>query len=164
MCLSVSKLPELLRSSTAQSMLLQMALFHSFLWLSSTPLYICTTSSYPFICPWTFRSIFKILQNRLKIFQTYMFYKLSSTDTVPSVLLLLLPHLEGRVWSDCSGPPWFFPENCWSARLSDFLRVMDWLYADSHVPLSLSPGDGWGPPTPTSLSWTTRRRGDELKL
>ena len=26
-------------------MLLQMALFHSFLWLSSIPLYICTTSS-----------------------------------------------------------------------------------------------------------------------
>ena len=26
-------------------MLLQMALFHSFLWLSSIPLYLCTTSS-----------------------------------------------------------------------------------------------------------------------
>ena len=26
-------------------MLLQMALFHSFLWLSTIPLYICTTSS-----------------------------------------------------------------------------------------------------------------------
>ena len=28
-------------------MLLQMALFHSFLWLSNIPLYICTTSSLP---------------------------------------------------------------------------------------------------------------------
>ena len=35
-------------------MLLQMALFHSFLWLSNIPLYICTTFLYPFICQWTF--------------------------------------------------------------------------------------------------------------
>ena len=36
-------------------MLLQMASFCSFLWLSNIPLYICTTSSYPFLCLWTFR-------------------------------------------------------------------------------------------------------------
>ena len=35
-------------------MLLQVALFHS-LWMSNIPLYICTTSSYPFLCWWTFR-------------------------------------------------------------------------------------------------------------
>ena len=29
--------------------------FVLFLWLSSVPLCICTTSSYPFICQWTFR-------------------------------------------------------------------------------------------------------------
>ena len=37
-------------------MLLQMTLFHSFLWLSNIPLYRCTTHLlYPFICQWTFR-------------------------------------------------------------------------------------------------------------
>ena len=35
-------------------MLLPIALFHSFLWLSSIPLYICTASIYPFICQETF--------------------------------------------------------------------------------------------------------------
>ena len=33
-------------------MLLQMPLFHSFLWLNNIPLYICTTS-YPFTGQWT---------------------------------------------------------------------------------------------------------------
>ena len=33
--------------------------------------------------------------------------------------------------------------------------------AGSHAPLSLPLNDSWGPPTPTSLSWTTRNRGDE---
>ena len=32
-----------------------MASFHPFLWLSNIPLYICTTSSYPFICQGTLR-------------------------------------------------------------------------------------------------------------
>ena len=36
-------------------MLLQMALFHSFLWLSNIPLYIYTTFLYPFLCRCTFR-------------------------------------------------------------------------------------------------------------
>ena len=36
-------------------MLLQMASFCSFLWLSNIPLYICTTTSLPFLCQWTFR-------------------------------------------------------------------------------------------------------------
>ena len=36
-------------------MLLQMTLCHSFLWLSSIPLSICTTFLYPFICRWIFR-------------------------------------------------------------------------------------------------------------
>ena len=36
-------------------MLLQMALFHSFLWLSSIPLYTIPRFLYPFICQWTFR-------------------------------------------------------------------------------------------------------------
>lgn len=53
-----------------------------------------------------------------------MFYKLSSTNTVQSVLLMLLPHLEGRVWPDCPGPLWFFPKNCRSARLSELLRPL----------------------------------------
>ena len=35
-------------------MLLQMALFHSFLWLSNSPLNICTTSL-SFFCQWAFR-------------------------------------------------------------------------------------------------------------
>ena len=34
-------------------MLLQMALFHSFIWLSNIPLYMYTTPLYPFICWWT---------------------------------------------------------------------------------------------------------------
>ena len=36
-------------------MLQQMALFCSFLWLSSIPLYIGTHLLYLFTCPWTFR-------------------------------------------------------------------------------------------------------------
>ena len=43
--LSLSNLLHLVWSSLGPSMLLQMALFHSFLWLSHIPLYICTTSS-----------------------------------------------------------------------------------------------------------------------
>ena len=50
-------------------MLLQMALFHSFLWLSNIPLFIniyvlvytvCYIYIYPFICRWTFR-LFHVL-------------------------------------------------------------------------------------------------------
>lgn len=33
--------------------ILQMARFHSFLWLSTIPLYTCIISSYPCICPYT---------------------------------------------------------------------------------------------------------------
>ena len=51
-CFSLCDLLCLVRWSPGPSMLLQMALFHSFLWLSNIPLYVCTTSSYPFICWW----------------------------------------------------------------------------------------------------------------
>ena len=34
---------------------MQMALFHSFQWLSNIPLCVNATSSLPFICQWTFR-------------------------------------------------------------------------------------------------------------
>ena len=44
-CLSLSDLLHLAWSSLAPSMLLQMALFHSFSWLSNIPLYLWTTSS-----------------------------------------------------------------------------------------------------------------------
>ena len=44
-CLSVSYLLHLVWQSLGLSMLPQIALFHSFLWLSNIPLYICTTSS-----------------------------------------------------------------------------------------------------------------------
>ena len=43
-CLSLSDLLHSVWSSQSPSMLLQMAFFHSFLWLSNIPLYICTTS------------------------------------------------------------------------------------------------------------------------
>ena len=36
-------------------MLLQMALFHSLLWLSSIPLFRYATASLSFICQWTFK-------------------------------------------------------------------------------------------------------------
>ena len=36
-------------------MLLQVALFHAFPWLSNSPLYILTTCLYPFLSQWTFR-------------------------------------------------------------------------------------------------------------
>ena len=47
----------LVLQSLGPSMLLQMTLFHSFLWLSNIPLYKCTIPRllYPFICRWTFR-------------------------------------------------------------------------------------------------------------
>ena len=38
--------------SLGPSVLLQMVLFYSFLWLSIIPLYICTTFLYPFLCQW----------------------------------------------------------------------------------------------------------------
>ena len=41
-------------------MLLKMALFHSFLWLSSVPLYVYIHLLYPFLCQWTFR-LFQVL-------------------------------------------------------------------------------------------------------
>ena len=41
--------------SSKASILLQMALLHSFLWLSSIPLCIYSTSFYPFICWWRSR-------------------------------------------------------------------------------------------------------------
>ena len=44
-CLSLSDLLHLVWQFLGPSMLHQMALLHSFLWLSSIPLYICTTSS-----------------------------------------------------------------------------------------------------------------------
>ena len=50
--LSVSDLLHLAWSSLGPSMLLQMALFPSFLWLSNIPLYICTTSSLSFPLSW----------------------------------------------------------------------------------------------------------------
>ena len=49
-CLSLSNLLYSGWRSLVPSMLLQMALFHSFLWLSSIPLYICTTFLNLFIC------------------------------------------------------------------------------------------------------------------
>ena len=45
--LSPSDLLHSVRESLGSSMMLQMALFHSFLWLSNIPLYICTSSSLP---------------------------------------------------------------------------------------------------------------------
>ena len=44
-CLSFSGWLHLVWSSLGPSVLLHMALFHSFSWLSNIPLYICTTSS-----------------------------------------------------------------------------------------------------------------------
>ena len=52
-CLSLSDILHLVWESLVASLLLQMALFHSFLCLSNIPLYICTTS-YPFISQRTF--------------------------------------------------------------------------------------------------------------
>ena len=40
--------------SVGPSMSLQIALFHSFLWLRNIPLSICTCLLYPFPCRWTF--------------------------------------------------------------------------------------------------------------
>ena len=55
-CLSPSDLFHLLSSSPSPPKLLQMALFHSFLWLSNIPLYLSVPLlPYPFICWWTFR-------------------------------------------------------------------------------------------------------------
>ena len=54
-CLTLSDLLHLGQSSLGPSMLLQLALFSSILWLSHIPLYICITYSLPiFICWWTF--------------------------------------------------------------------------------------------------------------
>ena len=44
-CLSLSDFLHLVWSSLGSSTLLQRAGFHSFLWLSNIPLYICTTSA-----------------------------------------------------------------------------------------------------------------------
>ena len=44
-CFSLSDLLHSVGQTLGPSMLLQMALFRSFLWLTSSPLYICTTSS-----------------------------------------------------------------------------------------------------------------------
>ena len=41
--------------SPGPSTSLQMTQFHSFLWLSTIPSYICITSFFPFICHWTSR-------------------------------------------------------------------------------------------------------------
>ena len=45
-CLSLSNLLHLVWESLGATMLLQMALFHSFLWLSSILLCVCTTDSF----------------------------------------------------------------------------------------------------------------------
>ena len=42
-------------AAAGPSILLQMAIFHSFLWLSNIPLYICTNLLYPLLSWWTFR-------------------------------------------------------------------------------------------------------------
>ena len=44
-CFPLSDLLHSVRHSVGPSMFLQMTQFHSFLWLSNIPLYICTTSS-----------------------------------------------------------------------------------------------------------------------
>ena len=52
-CFSLSDLLHSVWQSLDLSTSLQMTQFHSFLWLSNIPFYICT-SSFPFVCLWAF--------------------------------------------------------------------------------------------------------------
>ena len=54
-CLSLSDLLHLVWPFLGPSLLLQMALFHSFLWLSNILLFYVPLLLYPFICRWTIR-------------------------------------------------------------------------------------------------------------
>ena len=53
-CFSLSDLLHSVLQSIDLSMSLQMTQFHSFLWLSNIPFYICSTS-FLFVCLWAFR-------------------------------------------------------------------------------------------------------------
>ena len=54
-CSSLSDWLHSIWESVGPTMSLQMTQFHSFLWLRSALLHICTTSSLPFLCWWTLR-------------------------------------------------------------------------------------------------------------
>ena len=56
-CFSLSDLLHSVWQNLGPSTSLQITQFHFFSWLSNIPLYICATSSYPFICQWTFRLV-----------------------------------------------------------------------------------------------------------
>ena len=87
-CLSLSDLLHLVWQSLGPSMLRQMALFCSFLWLSNIPLYICTTSSLiiPLLIKWLFFHLLNDLdtfvENQLTINVRVYFWILNSISLI----------------------------------------------------------------------------------